>query len=109
MIVLHCGRQHPAMAVRCVSDLTLSSITIGEASFNQVACFFFSSRRRHTRWNCDWSSDVCSSDLYAIPIDLVLPDALMLAGGATQQARVDQLQILRGGIEIGRASCRERV
>src|SRR5689334_24185816 len=27
--------------------------------------FFFSSRRRHTRWNCDWSSDVCSSDLDA--------------------------------------------
>src|SRR5689334_23710224 len=27
--------------------------------------FFFSSRRRHTRWNCDWSSDVCSSDLVA--------------------------------------------
>src|SRR5438309_8387302 len=27
--------------------------------------FFFSSRRRHTRWNCDWSSDVCSSDLIA--------------------------------------------
>src|SRR5689334_24677333 len=27
--------------------------------------FFFSSRRRHTRWNCDWSSDVCSSDLGA--------------------------------------------
>src|SRR6267143_4445484 len=26
-------------------------------------CFCFSSRRRHTRWNCDWSSDVCSSDL----------------------------------------------
>src|SRR6266481_1079498 len=30
-----------------------------------VICFFFSSRRRHTRWNCDWSSDVCSSDLRA--------------------------------------------
>src|SRR5689334_24131411 len=28
-----------------------------------MAYFFFSSRRRHTRWNCDWSSDVCSSDL----------------------------------------------
>src|SRR5689334_2686553 len=27
-----------------------------------AATFFFSSRRRHTRWNCDWSSDVCSSD-----------------------------------------------
>src|SRR5207253_3992570 len=28
-----------------------------------VAVFFFSSRRRHTRWPRDWSSDVCSSDL----------------------------------------------
>src|SRR5438309_10412011 len=28
--------------------------------------FFFSSRRRHTRWNCDWSSDVCSSDLVGL-------------------------------------------
>src|SRR5689334_16345956 len=28
------------------------------------ALFFFSSRRRHTIWNCDWSSDVCSSDLH---------------------------------------------
>src|SRR5437763_3358955 len=26
-------------------------------------CFFFSSRRRHTRYIGDWSSDVCSSDL----------------------------------------------
>src|SRR6266487_5246729 len=28
-----------------------------------VCGFFFSSRRRHTRWTGDWSSDVCSSDL----------------------------------------------
>src|SRR5688572_19591491 len=28
-----------------------------------VIFFFFSSRRRHTRFDCDWSSDVCSSDL----------------------------------------------
>src|SRR5215208_977946 len=28
------------------------------------AKFFFSSRRRHTRWPRDWSSDVCSSDLF---------------------------------------------
>ena len=28
-----------------------------------VFFFFFSSRRRHTRSLCDWSSDVCSSDL----------------------------------------------
>src|SRR2546430_3530582 len=28
--------------------------------------FFFSSRRRHTRFDCDWSSDVCSSDLLEV-------------------------------------------
>src|SRR5437870_13897963 len=28
-----------------------------------MSVFFFSSRRRHTRWPRDWSSDVCSSDL----------------------------------------------
>src|SRR5256886_3076992 len=32
--------------------------------------FFFSSRRRHTRFDCDWSSDVCSSDLGDELIDL---------------------------------------
>src|SRR5260370_581961 len=31
-----------------------------------VSFFFFSSRRRHTRFKCDWSSDVCSSDLQGI-------------------------------------------
>src|SRR4029434_11351987 len=28
-----------------------------------LCCVCFSSRRRHTRFKCDWSSDVCSSDL----------------------------------------------
>src|SRR5260370_32333392 len=32
-------------------------------SFSFYFFFFFSSRRRHTRFKCDWSSDVCSSDL----------------------------------------------
>src|SRR5690606_41163817 len=30
--------------------------------------FFFSSRRRHTRFSRDWSSDVCSSDLKVVPV-----------------------------------------
>src|SRR5260370_21372701 len=34
--------------------------------------FFFSSRRRHTRFKCDWSSDVCSSDL--LPAQAALLD-----------------------------------
>src|SRR2546430_11159841 len=41
-----------AGSVYCVSHLVCSF-------------FFFSSRRRHTRFDCDWSSDVCSSDLGA--------------------------------------------
>src|SRR5439155_4269080 len=36
--------------------------------------FFFSSRRRHTRWPRDWSSDVCSSDLVAPSDDASLVD-----------------------------------
>src|SRR6266481_8120448 len=39
--------------------------------------FFFSSRRRHTRWNCDWSSDGCSSDL---PLTRPRPGHADLAG-----------------------------
>src|SRR5260370_10821720 len=35
--------------------------------------FFFSSRRRHTRFKCDWSSDVCSSDL-AMVETIKVPD-----------------------------------
>src|SRR5260370_30385185 len=38
--------------------LSLQRLQICENVF-----FFFSSRRRHTRFKCDWSSDVCSSDL----------------------------------------------
>src|SRR3989338_10652043 len=45
-----------------------------------LCCFFFSSRRRHTRWNCDWSSDVCSSDLYdQIPLIKEMLDAFNVA------------------------------
>src|SRR6266480_7364757 len=39
--------------------------------------FFFSSRRRHTRLTCDWSSDVCSSDL-----DAQLKHVVVNLGGA---------------------------
>src|SRR5205814_5166374 len=38
---------------------------IAERTSNRLShCFFFSSRRRHTRCLSDWSSDVCSSDLF---------------------------------------------
>src|SRR5438477_1290027 len=42
--------------------------------------FFFSSRRRHTRLTCDWSSDVCSSDLGKTTVTILLASALAEAG-----------------------------
>src|SRR2546427_4107910 len=49
------------------------------ALLSDIFFFFFSSRRRHTRFDCDWSSDVCSSDLPALgetiwDTSYVLPD-----------------------------------
>src|SRR5256886_8676497 len=45
-------------------------------------CFFFSSRRRHTRFDCDWSSDVCSSDLRSANPPLVGLGFLAMRDGA---------------------------
>src|SRR5256886_6080261 len=39
------------------------TVTIGALENGDLVPHFFSSRRRHTNFDCDWSSDVCSSDL----------------------------------------------
>src|SRR5690606_40508948 len=50
-------------------------------------CFFFSSRRRHTRFSRDWSSDVCSSDLQPniIPVIIILLDDPLLVEHARRK------------------------
>src|SRR5437763_11232847 len=58
---------------------------------------FFSSRRRHTSYIGDWSSDVCSSDLPGHP------------GAAQAQAAAALGRAAPARGQIGRASCRERV
>src|SRR2546427_1439644 len=50
------------MGVCVVLAISLLCVLMGDGSWT-VCFFFFSSRRRHTRFDCDWSSDVCSSDL----------------------------------------------
>src|SRR5690606_39391005 len=93
--------------------------------------FFFSSRRRHTRFSRDWSSDVCSSDLIAlgaIPYfdnshegqgewlstprawPLTVVGAVVGTVGTTLLVFFDESMHVRiyEGIKIGRASCRER-
>src|SRR5256885_12970082 len=85
-------------------------------------CFFFSSRRRHTRLQGDWSSDVCSSDLAerrrlqrreavvlvrrgdeadAVGVE---PTQLSVAQFA-EERRVGAFELEKS--EIGRASCRK--
>src|SRR5574337_96726 len=68
-----------------------------------TACFFFSSRRRHTRLSGDWSSDVCSSDL----ADLGLPEAMLnrpvndgFSGGERKRNELLQLALLRPRLAI---------
>src|SRR5699024_12219766 len=91
-------------------------------------CFFFSSRRRHTRSKRDWSSDVCSSDLAGqlmscCSVPVLCTIKLYVRGLCLN--RIESgicacwLQHLvlgactlrdgRGSLKIGRASCRERV
>src|SRR5437762_7463546 len=78
--------------------------------------FFFSSRRRHTRYIGDWSSDVCSSDLIAggvtaRAVAIEVADRHVIAGRA-DQGDVDEgpdRGTVTGQTQIGRASCRERV
>src|SRR5438445_5058276 len=100
--------------------------------------FFFSSRRRHTRYWRDWSSDVCSSDLEFEVLDALTDtmDAAPCANGQEPSLRMQDLgscvqlsqsalsrvvgRLEQDGLvtramcaddrrEIGRASCKERV
>src|SRR6266481_9178653 len=59
------GAVIPGVTVTVTNPATnfVRSAISNEAGVYNFPVFFFSSRRRHTRWNCDWSSDVCSSDL----------------------------------------------
>src|SRR5690606_40689375 len=93
--------------------------------------FFFSSRRRHTRFSRDWSSDVCSSDLWvygnigriqasrsetspSAPLKAVVappPDDPKTCADMEKQGLESPCSAKKRKLQetkIGRASCRER-
>src|SRR5207245_3479362 len=92
--------------------------------------FCFSSRRRHTRCYRDWSSDVCSSDL--LPLSPRNANTMwmlhflahlkehtarepggtagfVMARGELSNSEIARIAVRKALVEIGRASCRERV
>src|SRR2546421_7764712 len=93
----------------------------------QTCALSISSRRRHTRSDRDWSSDVCSSDLADIGAPLIAAFRLwlesrpdeehweLIAGVPTRKAPASKAcRRIASNVEwllneIGRASCRERV
>src|SRR5690606_39524571 len=58
--------------------------------FFHIIWFFFSSRRRHTRFSRDWSSDVCSSDL-----------TIRIRGRSSIYSNIDPLWVVDGVIQHG--------
>src|SRR5256714_3163271 len=108
-----------------MSDKQLAAI---RAKPKSLFVFFFSSRRRHTRFDCDWR-DVCSSDLDPADDETGagaerLAHEGVLAGGAWlargELGEAERAEEREPGAqhpnhegepraEIGRASCRERV
>src|SRR5437763_16844725 len=55
--------------------------------------FFFSSRRRHTRYIGDWSSDVCSSDLPRWPTRVRVWRELLLAAAAGEAPALERARL----------------
>src|SRR5437762_7524748 len=80
--------------------------------------FFFSSRRRHTRYIGDWSSDVCSSDLMSVEsrgrytpevAGEVMPGSEGPAGSRSHNLiSARRASLMQEPVQIGRAACRER-
>src|SRR5690625_5770021 len=75
--------------------------------------FFFSSRRRHTRWPRDWSSDVCSSDLKprkrrddAGTTALTLEEARIISGYLMESCRANgkRLASIENALEVLRSN-----
>src|SRR2546430_4108296 len=70
--------------------------------YDSCLLFFFSSRRRHTRFDCDWSSDVCSSDLiqeFRAQIQARITDPSQLNAAKAEKDRMTRERLQRQGAQ----------
>jgi len=94
----------PALRLPNIGEVTLAGVRRGdiEAHLTRELGRYLKNPvvQAHALVRVSVVGEVTHPGFYAVPVDLVLPDALMLAGGATQVARVDRLQILRGNASL---------
>src|SRR2546430_12490265 len=84
---------HEADAIDVGCHLLRRRVDLLASAGESAVLFFFSSRRRHTRFDCDWSSDVCSSDLVEV-VDLVGAAADVQRGGPRIVAETDRAVLM---------------
>src|SRR2546430_7448387 len=122
-----CGSSFVILFMRSVHSRGARPVTLTSTGRRMFMSLFFSSRRRHTRFDCDWSSDVCSSDLAREKVEAgfkpriektTQTKAQSSGGSGARFRRRVQTQVALDHFgqsaeaffrEIGRASCRERV
>src|SRR5256884_6046431 len=105
--------------IRSTTATVPEACLTGESTMTDLVFFFFSSRRRHTRCSRDWSSDVCSSDLFlrirtAAPTSSIRETAEYDAGAALirlqdWKAAVDALEAFRTTFPKNKRSEERRV
>src|SRR5256885_13142848 len=86
----------------------------GSEAGSGECCFFFSSRRRHTRLQGDWSSDVCSSDLDVLvvsaerqPVAVALNESRAAKGLRPLGIRTVPMVLAQDGLPIASRRIRE--
>src|SRR2546430_4122479 len=93
-------------AMTCAAD----AVPAAHPRYTYSFTFFFSSRRRHTRFDCDWSSDVCSSDL-AITETVqahLRHDQRPVAGEVVQAGEIGIEALVRFEIDVEAGKIQER-
>src|SRR3712207_7977858 len=84
-----------------MEEIVVAVMLLKRAALLRVFVFFFSSRRRHTISLCDWSSDVCSSDLVIVLV-FVFILIFVLVGFTTSGLDDQRIELIRECVPVVR-------